>query len=219
MPATTLDADLAQLITDVLGLEIDSEVVVSLIEQDLDEWRWFKHMEVTDVPVLKKSDGHGGFVPCMQSERIEYFLFYIENKKTINDPNSPWWDISSYTRDEFIMWHYAPSIAEEKAFEHALSAKEEPDLSIDDDVETVVQNVIVDNNNVLETTPEIEAVEDDDTFDPIKMLKEETDLSADSKTICIHGSTSKQDLDQHSNCNNSYDNGRFVQPPPSTLFI
>ena len=75
MPATTLDADLAQLFEDVLGLEIDSEVVVSLIERGYDEWQWFKWMEVEEVNELKKSDGKGRFVPCMKSERIEYLYW------------------------------------------------------------------------------------------------------------------------------------------------
>ena len=87
----------------LLRLETSNEVVVSLIDLGYNEWEWFQEMALAEVDDLKKSDGKGGSVSCMQlhRKRIERFLLYINSKKQENDPNSPWKDIASYAKDEF----------------------------------------------------------------------------------------------------------------------
>ena len=103
MTTTTFDDEMVTIFKDVLGMEITNDVAVALIGHGYTTWKLFRHMWLSDVDELKKSDGKGGMVLCMLAHRqkIERFIQDRENKRQENDPNFPWKDITSYTEDEF----------------------------------------------------------------------------------------------------------------------
>ena len=73
---TTFDDEMVTIFKDVLGMEITNDVAVALIGHGYTTWKLFRHMWLSDVDELKKSDGKGGMVLCMLAHRqkIERFV-------------------------------------------------------------------------------------------------------------------------------------------------